>query len=64
MANPIGRRDLIKITAGAALASNAPAVARPRFFTPQEFAAVEEVTEMIIPADEKSGGAKAAGVAA
>ena len=34
-----------------------------RFFTPEEFAAVDELTEMIIPADEKSPGAKAAMVA-
>jgi hypothetical protein len=55
------RRDLITL---AVLAPAARAAAQPRFFTPDEFAAVEELAEMIIPADEKSGGAKAAGVAA
>jgi gluconate 2-dehydrogenase gamma chain len=53
------RRDLIKLSAGAVLSANA---APHRFFTEDEFKAVEELTEMIIPADEKSGGAKAAGV--
>ena len=54
------RRDLIKL---AALASTARAAGPPRFFTPEEHAAVDELTELIIPADEKSGGAKAARVA-
>jgi hypothetical protein len=34
-----------------------------RFFTPGEYALVEELTETIIPADRRSGGAKAAKVA-
>ena len=34
-----------------------------RFFTPQQFSLVEELTEAIIPADSHSGGAKAAKVA-
>lgn len=33
-----------------------------RFFTPEQRALVEELTETIIPADDHSGGAKAAGV--
>jgi hypothetical protein len=53
------RRDLIKL---AALAPAARAAAQARFFTADEFAVVEELTELIIPADEKSGGAKAARV--
>ena len=60
----MNRRDLFKISAigGAAIAACA---AEPhKFFTPEEFAVVDELTEMIIPADEKSGGAKAAQVAA
>lgn len=56
------RRDLFKISAGAAVAAKLSA-ALHRFFTPAEFALTEELTEMIIPADEKSGGAKAAKVA-
>lgn len=54
------RRDLIKLSAGAALV--AKAAAPHRFFTEEEYKVVDELTEMIIPADEKSGGAKAARV--
>jgi hypothetical protein len=60
----IRRRDLIKLTAAAALKNPLGATpAKSRFFTPEEFAAVDELTEMIIPADEHSPGAKAAKVA-
>ena len=52
------RRDLFKLGIGATLARGA---GKHRFFTDEEFAMVEELTEIIIPADEKSGGAKAAG---
>ncbi len=55
------RRDLIKLSAGAALV--AKAAAPHRFFTEDEYKVVDQLTEMIIPADEKSGGAKAARVA-
>jgi sugar phosphate isomerase/epimerase len=54
------RRDLIKWSLGAALARAAD---KHRFFTSEEYALVDELTEMIIPADEHSGGAKAANVA-
>ena len=60
----MNRRDLFKISVvgGAAVAAHAQ---QPhRFFTPEEFKAVDMLTEMIIPADEKSGGARAAQVAA
>jgi sugar phosphate isomerase/epimerase len=50
----------MKLSFGAALARGA---GKHRFFTDAEFALVDELTEIIIPADEKSGGAKAAGVA-
>ena len=63
MSEEIGRRSLIKLTAGAAIASQAYAAGRPKFFTPDELALVDELTELIIPADEKSGGARAAKVA-
>ncbi len=56
-----GRRDLIKLSLGAALARGE---GRHTFFTNEEYAMVDELTEIVIPADEKSGGAKAAGVAA
>jgi len=63
MSQEIGRRDLIKITAGAAIASTTRGAVQPKFFTPEEHRMVDELTELIIPADEKSGGAKAAAVA-
>jgi Gluconate 2-dehydrogenase subunit 3 len=68
------RREMIGTTAAALLAAPllralptiAPAApgSAPRFFTPAEFALVDELTEMIIPTDEQSPGARAAGVAA
>ena len=62
----ISRRDMLKATAAAAMAlplsqCRAPS---PKFFTPEEFALVDELSEMIIPTDAQSGGARAAGVAA
>ncbi|HEY6254408.1 MAG TPA: gluconate 2-dehydrogenase subunit 3 family protein [Xanthobacteraceae bacterium] len=55
---------MIKLTAGAAVVARQARGADDRkFFTAAEYALVEELTEMIIPADEKSGGAKAARVA-
>jgi gluconate 2-dehydrogenase subunit 3-like protein len=64
MSHEFGRRDLIKLTAGAAIAVKTRAAGAAKFFTPEEFALVDELAEMIIPADEKSGGARAARVAA
>jgi hypothetical protein len=63
MANEIARRDLIKVTAGAALVSQSRAAGTHRFFTNAEYALVDELTELIIPADKHSGGARAARVA-
>mgnify|MGYP002336280245 CR=1 FL=1 len=40
------------------------AAAKPKFFTAAEMAAIGEISELIIPADERSGGAKAAEVPA
>ncbi len=54
------RRDLIKLSLGAALARGA---GKHKFFTDEEYAMVDELTDIIIPTDEKSGGAKAAKVA-
>jgi glucoside 3-dehydrogenase (cytochrome c) hitch-hiker subunit len=61
----INRRELIQIAAAAALTAplglgSAPA----RFFTADEFAMLDELTEMIVPTDYHSPGARAAGVAA
>ena len=71
----ISRRDMIQKTAAAAAAAAAlplaDVVPRPqspvpgtKFFTPAEFAVVDELSDMIIPTDAQSGGARAAGVAA
>ena len=66
----LSRREALKITAGAALsvpvlsAPVAGAAPAPRFFTQAELALVDELAEMIIPADGHSGGARAARVAA
>ena len=68
----LSRRDMIEATAAAlalpllplpAGARLAPAAA-PQFFTAAEYALVDELSDMIIPTDEKSPGARAAGVAA
>jgi hypothetical protein len=53
------RRELVQITAAAAVAG-APA---PKFFSKEEFAMVDELSELIIPADDHSPGARAALVA-
>lgn len=61
------RRELIQITAGAAILAAAPAAHAehaPKFFTADEFAMVDELTELIIPTDDHSPGARAAEVAA
>jgi gluconate 2-dehydrogenase subunit 3-like protein len=71
----LSRRDLLKLGAAATLTASlgvgeslaqspAQAPAAPAFLTPQEFALVDELSEMIIPTDDHSPGAKAAKVAA
>jgi Gluconate 2-dehydrogenase subunit 3 len=65
------RRDVIRMAAGAVAAG--PAVAQqvaeqtasaaPLFFTPVEFRMLDELTEIVIPADDHSPGARAAKVA-
>lgn len=65
------RREIIKLGASAALAAaligaDANALAQlaqgksPLYFTKEEFALVDELTELIIPADDHSPGARAA----
>src|SRR5256885_16758556 len=49
--------------AGEAGAAQAPSVA-PKFFTAPEFALLDELSDLIIPTDAHSPGARAAGVAA
>lgn len=66
------RRDVIKLGAVATVAASVSAAEslaaqpapRAAFFTPQELALVDELSEMIIPADAHSAGARAANVAA
>jgi hypothetical protein len=68
----ISRRDMLQATAAAGAAALSlplaklplPATPKPLFFTPAEFAVVDEISDMIIPTDQQSGGARAAGVAA
>ncbi len=58
------RRDLLKALMAAPLLQLAAAEGAPLFFTKEEFAALDELTELIIPSDEHSPGAHAAGAAA
>jgi hypothetical protein len=65
------RRDVLKLGAAATVAASvglgetlAAQGAAPVFFTPAEFAIVDELGELIIPTDSHSPGARAAGVAA
>lgn len=58
------RRDLLKVLAGASLLQlKAAEPGAPLFFSKQEFATLNDLTEMLIPADSHSPGAQAAGVA-
>ena len=63
----LSRRDAIKIGAAATVAVSVSAaeslVAQAGFFTKEELALVDELSEIIIPTDEHSPGARAAGVA-
>ena len=68
----VTRRTMLTAAAGAVAASPllTPAVeavvsaSAVRFFTPSELAMVDELTEIIVPTDAHSPGARAAGVAA
>jgi hypothetical protein len=67
--SPLTRRELIRIGATAAVAVGGVergfAGERPlKFFAPEEFAMLDELTELIIPTDDHSPGARTAGVAA
>ncbi len=63
----ISRRKMIQATAAAmslpAFAKAPSPSPKPLFFTLAEFALVDEMCDMIIPTDQQSGGARAAGVA-
>ncbi len=69
----ISRREMLQRTAAAAAAAASLPLAnavpspesllpKPKFFTPAEFAVVDELSDLIIPTDAQSGGARAAGV--
>jgi hypothetical protein len=65
------RRDLLKLAAGAAAATPLlrveaalAAPAAPRFLSGPELALLDELVEILIPADDHSPGARAAGCAA
>jgi hypothetical protein len=74
----LNRRDLLKLGAAAAIAASVAGpdrlsalsaaveqgTAARTFFTSTELTLVDELAEMIIPADEHSPGARAARVAA
>ena len=71
----VTRREMLAATAATAAALAAPLAAPeaaqaaeaatvvPKFFTASEFALLEELAELIIPADAQSPGARVAGVA-
>ena len=66
----LNRRELLLTLTGAAFAIQTPfqltaaEPGRPLFFTNDEFATLDTLTELIVPTDDHSPGAKAAGVAA
>jgi Gluconate 2-dehydrogenase subunit 3 len=67
MDTPLNRRDLMRaMTAVAFTTLQLPAAEpnAPLFFTKDEFALLDTLTEILIPTDEHSPGAHAAGVAA
>jgi gluconate 2-dehydrogenase gamma chain len=68
MTPDLNRRDLLKLLSlagfAAPLALPAPEPGAPLFFTKDEFALLDTLTELIVPADDHSPGAHDAGVAA
>ena len=65
----LSRREMLGVTAAAAAALTTPLALPTRvlplagFLTPSEYALLDELSELIIPTDEHSPGARAAGVA-
>ena len=62
LAAPLAGLAPAAAAAAPVLAAAAPAIAAGLFFSATEMALLDELTEMIIPADAQSGGARAAGV--
>lgn len=67
MSSELNRRDLLKLVSAAAFAAPLALAAAepgaPLYFTKDEFALLDTLTELIIPADDHSPGAHGAGVA-
>jgi gluconate 2-dehydrogenase subunit 3-like protein len=63
MSDDFKRRDLFRLTAGGLLIAALGRAESPLFFTKDEYAAVDELMETLIPTDSHSPGAKAAGCA-
>ena len=73
MTDDITRRDVLRIGAAATVAASVggaerlaaqAAASQPAFFTPAELALLDELSELIVPTDAHSPGARAAKVAA
>ena len=68
MTHDLSRREAIRIgaaaTVAASVATSDTLIAQSAFFTKEELALVDELSEIIIPADDHSPGARAARVAA
>ena len=64
MSDEVKRRDLFRLTAGGLLVAGLGRTETPSFFSKDDYAALDELTETIIPTDSHSPGAKAAGCAA
>lgn len=62
----VSRREMVKLTAGAMMVPSLPqtkprtAAKRPKFFTTGELALVDELSELILPTDGHSPGARVA----
>ena len=61
----MNRRNVVKVLFGGAVVLQLPAAepGAPLFFTREEFALLDTLTELLIPADDHSPGAREAGVA-
>jgi hypothetical protein len=64
MSEDVKRRDLFRLTAGGLLVAGLGRAETPVFFSAEEFAALDDLMETIIPTDSHSPGAKAGGCAA
>jgi gluconate 2-dehydrogenase gamma chain len=63
MSDEIKRRDVFRLTVAGLLVGALGRAETPLFFSKDEFAAVDELMETMIPTDSHSPGAKAAGCA-